>query len=73
MSSLPSTRAASSNSAVTSSAARRLSFCMSALVTCGSGSTPICARPAASIVASSLCSATYSTVTLPVRPFCSRM
>ena len=73
MFSLPALRAASSNSAVTSSAARSWSFCMSALVTCGSGRMPISTLPAASIVASSLCSATYSTVTLSLRPFCSRM
>ena len=65
--------AASLKAAVTSMTAFRLSFCISAEVTCGSGRMPISALPAASSVASSLCSATYSISTLSVRPFASRM
>ena len=56
------------NSSVTSRAMRNWSFCMSTLVTLGSGNMAMSTSPAAARVASSACSALYSTVTLSVRP-----
>ena len=59
----PAFSAAWPNSSVTSSASRKSALFISTLVTFGSGSMTRSTSPAAASVASSLCSALYSTVT----------